>query len=322
MTNLASFEHERAMAEASAWIARLQRDDLSEADGLEFDAWMASAANRDAYGRLLSLWQELESGGDAVLAELRRRDHTRGPTRRWLLGGGAGGLAIAAGLAVAVLPGLREEIKVETYSTGKGGRQRVRLADGSILDLNAETRLSVSFTRKERRVVLEEGEAIFDVAHDAERPFTVAAASRVVTVVGTQFDVRNRKGNLAVTVASGRVQVRPAAGTEGRTFLLTAGQRLEIARAGEEALSEVDPQDAFSWRSGRLVYRGAPLVDVIEDLNRQYADQIEIADPSLGQMPITGVIVLDDQAAVVERLSLMLPVRAAPSERGLLLLKK
>ena len=323
MTNLATFDDDRAAGEASAWLARLQREDLTEADGLEFDAWIAVTANREAYGQLLGLWHEFEAGGESVLADLVRLGRDRGPTRRLLVGGGAGGLAIAAGLAVAILPGLRpDQPTVMTFATGKGERQRLKLADGSVLDLNAETKLSVSLSRTGRRVVLSEGEAIFDVAHEADRPFTVAAASRVVQVVGTQFDVRSRRGELAVTVASGRVQVRPVPGTNGRTFLLTPGQRLEIAAAGGEALTAVDPQEAFSWRAGRLVYRGAPLVEVVEDLNRQYAEQIEIADAALGQMPITGVIVLDDQQAVVARLSLMLPIRSVPSERGLLLLKK
>lgn len=324
MSNIVTMEDERAMAEASAWLARLQRDEVAEADGLEFDAWLAAApANRAAYGRALAVWHAFSETGDDVLAELSRRSRAqRAPSRRWFVGG-AGGLAVAAALAIAVLPGLRpEQSTTQTFATGKGERQRVTLADGSVLDLNAETRLSVTFARDARQVALGEGEAIFDVAHDAERPFTVAAGTRTIRVVGTQFDVRSRDGRLSVTVASGRVEVRPVAGTDGRTFLLTPGQRLAIGSAGAEALSAVDPQEAFSWRAGRLVYRDAPLAEVVADLNRQYRDQIEVADPELGRLPVTGVIVLDDQPTVVARLSLMLPIRSVPSDRGLLLQRK
>jgi transmembrane sensor len=145
----------------------------------------------------------------------------------------------------------------------------------------------------------------------------------VVRVVGTQFDVRNRQGALTVTVARGKVEVRPlAAAASGRDFLLNPGQRLEIDRSGAEAVKAVDPQETFSWRAGRLVYRGQPLADVVADLNRQFPEQIEISDPELGRTPITGVIVLDDPRAVIARLSLMLPIRSVPSERGLLLLRK
>jgi transmembrane sensor len=322
MTSMAMTE-ERAMAEASAWLARLQRAEVTEADGLEFDAWLAAApANPAAYRAALTLWHQVEACSDDILVQLaadeRRQSLKRGPTRRWMVG--AGGFAIAAGLAVTVLPVMQPS--VETYVTGKGQRQRITLKDGSVVDLNAETHLQVSFVHSERRVVLGEGEAIFDVAHDERRPFTVEAANRVVRVVGTQFDVRNRQGELTVTVARGKVQVRPMAAAVGQTYLLTAGQRLEVSQTGVEALKIVDPQETFSWRAGRLVYRGQPLSEVVADLNRQFAEQIEIGDPELGQTPITGVVVLDDPQSVIARLSLMLPIRSVPSERGLLLLRK
>ncbi len=319
-------QEERTMAQASAWLARLQRDEVTEADGLEFEAWLdAGPANRAAYREALAAWQAFDGCADEVLAELATQDRAKAMrsvrSRRWMVG--AGGFAAAAALAVAVLPPMLSSSAAQTYATGKGEHERITLADGSVVDLNAETRLTVSFHRHERHVVLEDGEAIFDVTHDAKRPFTVAAAQRVVRVLGTQFDVRSRQGQLTVTLARGKVQVEPAkAAATDRAFVLRPGQRLEIASSGQAQLQTVDPQEAFSWRAGRLVYRGEPLANVVADLNRQYVEQIEIADPELGRMPITGVIVLDDQAAVLQRLSLMLPVRSVPSERGLLLLRK
>ncbi len=314
------------MADANAWLVRLQRDDVSGDDAVDFEIWLAAdAGNAVAYRRALALWHEFEASADAVLATLAddgrklRAEVRRGPTRRWLAG--AGGFAIAAGLAVAVVGPMVSEPSVQTYATGKGQHQRVTLADGSVVDLNAETRLSVSFSGKARQVTLGDGEAIFDVVHDAARPFTVAASSHTVRVVGTQFDVRNRGDDLSVTVARGKVEVRPTA-SSGRTFLLTPGQRLDVDRSGTGSLSAVDPQEAFGWRSGRLVYRAEPLANVVADLNRQYVQQIEVSDPQLGKMPITGVIVLDGQAAVITRLSLMLPIRSVPSGEGLLLLRK
>jgi transmembrane sensor len=319
--------NEEVMAQAAAWLARLQRADIGEADGQEFDAWLAeSPTNRQAYRAVLAAWHDFEGRRQEVLDELAaapRRVERRpaGPNRRWLI---AGGMAIAAGLAaVAVLPPLMSPPTVETYATTKGQHRRITLADGSVVDLNAESRLVVRFARLERHVELGEGQAIFDVAHDQERPFTVAASGREVRVVGTQFDVRNRNGAVTVSVARGRVQVRPVAAAEtGQTFVLNPGQRLTIGRTGLAALSAVDPQEALSWRSGRLVYRGAPLAEVVADLNREFVQQIEVTDPALAQTPVTGIIVLDDQTLVAKRLSLMLPIRSVRSERGLLLLRK
>lgn len=323
-----AIDEDRDLTEAGAWLARLQREDVSEADALEFDAWLAAApGNRAAYTHALLLWHEFEAAAPQVqdeLAAIQRREalKLRGTTRRWWVAGG--GMAAAAALAVAVMPGLMShQAAAETYATGKGERKRITLADGSTVDMNAETTLSVRYVRDARAVELTDGEAIFDVRHDARRPFTVAAANREVRVLGTQFDVRHRQGDLMVAVARGKVQVRPiAAQAQGRAFTLTPGQRLQVARSGVEQLQAVDPLEALSWRSGRLIYRDEPLANVVADLNRQYVEQIEISDPELGKMPITGVIVLDNQPAVVARLSLMLPIRSVPSDRGLLLLRK
>lgn len=327
MIRLVTQDDERVTAEAGAWLARLQRPDVSEADGLEFDAWLAEGpANAEAYRREVTLWQEFEANAERVLAELDteapralRRDRGR-PTRRWIAG--AGGFAVAAGLALAILPSAVQQTTAQTYVTGKGQHQRVTLADGSIVDLDAETRMTVSLSRSERKIVLADGEAIFDVTHDPKRPFTVAASDRVVRVVGTQFDVRARQGELAITVARGKVEVRPAEAAMGRLFTLTPGQRLAVGRTGVEQLAQVDPQEAFSWRAGRLVYRNQPLSEVVDDLNRQFVEPIRLSDPELGRIPITGVIVIDNQDAVIERLALMLPVRSVRSDQGLLLLRK
>jgi transmembrane sensor len=285
-----------------------------------------SPINREAYRTTLAAWHEIESCRQEVLDELalsarRAEKRPARPDRRWLVTGGVG--LAAAFAAAAVLPPIFSPPTVETYATTTGQHRRMTLADGSVVDLNAESRLTVRFTRGERRVELGEGQAIFDVAHDERRPFIVAASGRQVRVVGTQFDVRNRDGAVTVSVARGRVQVRPVAAEEaGQTFVLNPGQRLAIGRTGLAALSAVDPQEALSWRSGRLVYRGAPLAEVVADLNREFVEQMEVTDPALAATPVTGVVVLDNQAMVAKRLSLMLPIRSVPSERGLLLLRK
>jgi transmembrane sensor len=330
---------DQAMAQAAAWVARLGGDVDGE-DGVEFDAWLEAApGNRAAFNRAVLLVQEFDARAGDVLAELdaferqtparppaaRRVHGTRGGRRsapmRWFAP--IGGVAVAAGLALAVMPSLMAPAKVTAYTTGKGQHHHVTLADGSTIDLDAETKLRVSMSRTERRVILSDGQAIFDVAHDEKRPFVVEAGQRLVRDVGTQFDVRQRPDQLTVTVARGRVEVESSAtAAPGKGVLLGPGQRLTLDNAGVGRLSVVDPQETFSWRAGRLVYRAQPLADVVADLNRQFVEQTEIADPELGKLPITGVIVLDNPRAVVARLSLMLPVKAVPSDKGLMLLRK
>jgi transmembrane sensor len=352
MTDIPSRE-DQAGAEAQAWVARLAHEGAGGDDGVAFDAWLgANPQNRAAYGQVLALWHEFGARADDVLAELdsladperpdydldvpaapawamapaasrrsARRPAPRTPRRRWLPV--AAGVGLAAGLALAVLPPAADLAVAKTYATGKGQHQRIALGDGSVIDLDAESRLSVALSGSQRRVTLAEGQAIFDVVHDAKRPFVVQAGGRAVRDIGTQFDVKSRDGQLTVTVARGRVAISAdVSGAPGRPVELGPGQRFETDPAGPGRLTTVDPQETFSWRAGRLVYRAQPLSEVVADLNRQFVEQTAIADPTLANLPITGVIVLDTPHAVMSRLSLMLPIRTVPSDKGLMLLRK
>jgi transmembrane sensor len=326
LMSIVKLHEERARVEASQWVARLQRDELDERDGLAFEAWLvADPTHEAAYLETVSVWQEFEVGADSVLAELEKRpsrevrDH---PQRgKWIAA--SGGLAVAAGLMLVLLAPAGLSLTDRFYTTAKGQHQRVELADGSIMDLNAETRLRVAYRRSERRIVLDSGEAVFDVVHDLERPFVVAASGRTITDVGTLFDVKNRDGAVVVTVAKGEVRVSPdKAVAQSYGYNLKPGQRLEFKVQGGEALRTVDPSEAVSWRTRRLVYRDRPLSEVIADMNHQFTEQVVIEDGQLADIPITGVVVLDDPRAVIARLSLILPLRSVSSERGLLLQRK
>ena len=315
---------EERAAQASAWIARLQSDDLTQADGLAFDSWLgAEPENPQAYDQALAIWNTMGAAGQDIVRELAtvQRRRAKQLSRRWMMG--AGSAVAAAALLTVILPPLTSQPAAQTYATGNGQHQTVTLADGSKVELNAETRLTVTLARDQRRVVMGQGEANFDVADDAERPFTISAGRHVVRVVGTQFDVRSRGDGLAVTVARGVVEVTPDPnGAPGRTYVLRPGQRLAIQGASAARLSTIEPAVAFSWRTGRMVYRDEPLSNVVADLNRQFAKPILIADPELGQTPISGVLVMDSQANVVGRLALMLPITAITSPDGIVLRRK
>lgn len=310
---------EEARREAAAdWVVRLQGEAISEADALAFDAWLsASPANARAYDAALAVWTEYAAAARPVREALENR-RARPPSRRqvWYA---AGAVAAAAAGALVLLPQLRGP-ETQVYATRVGEHRTIALADGSSLTMNAATRLSVTLRRDRRDVVLEEGEAIFDVAHDARRPFQVKAGDRTVCVVGTRFDVRRRDGALSVTVAHGAVEVRPAEGASGRAWRLRPNQRLDHRQGGSEAtLAQVDAQEVLGWRAGRLVYRDQPLSEVVADLNSQFPRPIRIADPDLAATPISGVFVLDDQEAVIRRLALLVPISAVRSDAGLIL---
>ena len=319
MQHVVSLDEQRRRAAAADWFARLGGPSVGVDEALAFDAWLsADPGNAAAYDEMLAVAETYAAHAPEVLQSLAARAAARPARRGWLAGLGA---AAAAGLALAVsLPQLASDPPATTYVTSVGQHRSLRLADGSAVDLDGGTRISVSLGRHARRLTLAEGQAVFDVAHDTRRPFLIAAGDRTVRVVGTQFDVRRRDGRLAVTVARGVVEVRPSEGADGAAYRLHPGQRLDHEEGAASArISATDPAEALAWRSGRLAYRGQPLSEVIADLNQQFPIPIRIADPGLAATPISGVFVLDDQDAVIRRLALLVPLRAIRSDGELVL---
>ena len=159
------------------------------------------------------------------------------------------------------------------------------LADGTHVDLDAASRLSVRFSPQLRRVAMDDGEAVFNVTPDASRPFVITVGDRTVRVVGTEFDVRHRGGSIAVTVSRGVVEVAPR-DTGLNPARLTPGNRLDHQEgAVESAVSTVSADDVFSWRTGKLIYRHRPLSEVVADLNAQFAKPVQLK-PKTGAWPI------------------------------------
>jgi transmembrane sensor len=321
MSITASVETDRALEDACAWIVRLQNGDGD--DALEFDAWLeASELNRAAYDHALAVWTEYGEAAPALLTERRRRERDRSRTLRrgtmlaiGALAAGAAGVAVLLSLQPA--PGAGA---AQAYATGLGQMRTVRLADGSVVELNAKTKLAVNYEPRARRVTLADGEAAFDVAHDPDRPFLITAGDRTVRVVGTRFDVRRRDGQLSVTVDRGVVEVRPTVQGAGQAFRLHAGQRLthEEGAAGAD-LSLADAADALSWREGKLVFRDQPLRDVVAELNLHLQRPVRLEDPALGERRVSGVLMLDDEAAALRRMALLARVTPIASPDGVVL---
>lgn len=305
---------------AAAWVVRLEADGLGDAEATTFDAWMsASPENAAAFDAAMSISHSYAANCGTVARALSQRAVVRPVMDRRYFVGGAG-IAAAAMVALAVAPEVFAPSATTAYATAKGEKRSVTLADGSRVDLNAGTRLTVTLARNERSVRLEQGQAVFDVTHDTDRPFTVSAGDRMVRVVGTQFDVRRRDGKLSVTVARGSVEVRPDEGGVGRAYRLRPGQRLDHTEGGSLArVVSAEPAEVLAWRTGRLVYRQQSLADVVADLNQEWEIPIRIEDPALAATPVSGVLILDSQDAVIRRLALLAPIRAVRSGAGLIL---
>ncbi|MDG5493916.1 FecR domain-containing protein [Niveispirillum sp. BGYR6] len=300
------------LEQAADWHARLQGD-ADQAVWLAFTEWLeADPSHRRAYDQVESLWRQvaaLPAEPQAAIIDLasRRKADTTAPanrSRRWFLGGAA---AAAAALALTLTGRHTPTPLPEMFETAPGQRRTVTLADGSSIILNSGTRLSVALSADRRAVVLEQGEALFDVAKDAARPFTVAAGERLVTVVGTAFNVRHLDRSVTVTVTRGLVDVGDQTG--GAKVRLTPGQQISAAQGQPPGpVTTVDAQAATAWAQGRLSFDNAPLPQVLAELSRHYPLPMR-AEGAAAALHFSGVLHLDaDQAVLLATLQGLLPI--------------
>lgn len=319
-----------AFRDAADWHARLAAPDAGVADWEAFTAWLeADPKRRDAYTRMELLAAEIEAGRDALAeavavqpappAEVVTLDDYR-PSRvqRWLRPAGAVAAAIAGLLAFqTLLPGAPASID---YATGPAQQRSITLADGSTAQLNAGTRIRVSFGNGERRIELAQGEAAFDVVHDPANPFTVVAGDNEIRDIGTSFAVRREPAQVTVTVEKGVVDLGPADAPDGDRARVIAGQQA-VATAGRISVKPVDVAATTAWRQGRLVYTDAPLAQVAADISRYGGRPVTVA-PSAAGLRFTGVLLLDKESEMIARLESLLPVRAERSGREIWLVAR
>lgn len=304
--------------EAAEWHVRLGERPVS-ADMLHaFATWRRNPANAEAYHRVETLWRTTGSlSSDPEIQAL-----TQGTLRRsrprlshmW-----SRRLAPAAVVLIPVLiAALALLLWLPTrglYSTDVGGRRVIRLDDGSQVQLDTDTRLKVRFGDAERRIILEQGQALFIVAHDAARPFSVAAGATEVTALGTVFDVRREPRGVRVTLVEGVVAVTDAKSGEARRWRLAPGQQLATSRPNATPLA-VDPVIETSWARGRLVFRETPLRQAVAEVNRYLPDKIVLAAGPAGDVPVNGVFATGDRDAFVSAVSDLFELTAEPQPDG------
>ncbi|KMM74052.1 iron dicitrate transport regulator FecR [Xanthomonas sp. NCPPB 1128] len=206
--------------------------------------------------------------------------------------------AAAAMCAVAVLVGWAWP-RSQTYTTALGEQRSVQLADGSVVRLNAQTRVQATLTPWSRTLQLLQGQASFVVAAD-RRPLQVQASGLRVEDIGTTFDIALHPDQARIEVSAGRVHVwRQDQPQQPMLADLGAGQSARIDTTdGRVELGNEDVAAMHAWWQHRIVFRDEPLANVAEDFNRLNRTRLLIDDADAGAMRLTGNLRGDDVAAL------------------------
>lgn len=205
-----------------------------------------------------------------------------------------------------------EPATFQTFQANAGERASVRLADGTRILLNAGSVVRVPRDLSVSRTVSLEGEALFTVAHDGRIPFVVQAGAAQVTVLGTTFAVRRYPDEHAarVAVVDGRVAVRATRARLTGEAVLDARTVGEVSDSGRIVVtSDVDVRAFTQWTTDALVFRNAPLRDVLPVLARRYGLTIRLADSTLANERVTTRAIDEAPSAVLDDIAATLGIR-------------
>lgn len=330
---------EQVLNQAGAWLLELQSPEVTVERIALWQQWLASSPEHArAFDQLQRTWSladglarvDRESLPWASADELEPMKPGAPAHRRWVRA-----LALAATIGAIAIGGalwLGRNAGTLLVQTSVGQHRDVQLADGSLVNVGANSRLRVVMEADRRLVELERGEAYFQVAKDRSRPFSVRAGGTAVTAVGTAFNVRRTGARVVVGVSEGAISVTTqeprllsrivASVGLGKTaedaMRVTAGHGFVVEPNALQvpSIDVVAPPAVGSWRDGHLHYAGEPLSVVIEDVSRYLDRPIAIVDPNVASLRVTGTVSEENVESWLISLPAALPLDVMRREDG------
>lgn len=344
-------ETANAGAEADRWLARINEGPLPPDEARAFNEWLAADPEHERqyrFGQMAMREVPLMRGARDLDALMRLTLYERITNAlyeaskraqeqfsRQMVRVAYGLVAASAALLLVfflVQPSLApEETQIADatsptmpqYETKVAEIRDLTLPDGSVVTLGAASGVDVEFTSSERRVVLSEGEAFFDVEKDPDRPFIVVADNTLVRVLGTKFDICLGAEAVDVAVLEGRVEVIRPQGDNSVIrdrdvkHVLTAGQKVTTAKHGRvQPVETIEAENFAAWRRGELIWIDTPVRHIIADLNRYSTSRVVLARSDIGDIEYTLALQADDVPRGVRLLAASLGLDAKESANG------
>lgn len=295
-------------AEAATWAARLRADDCSVQDERAFRDWLSvDPARIAAFENINAVWSDL----DALSTKFPIKERRLRPAveRRWLLAG-IGSLIVASG-TIAMLGAAQ----AKTYKTEVGEQKRVTLSDGTEVFLDSDTKLIVSFDDELRLIDLPYGRANFRVVLDSKRPFEIKAP-RTVTVAGRSiFNIQRDGGEIDLVVLAGHASIDGAVNGSGKSVsIVNAGERLTISSSRALVAEKPNLLPLIAWQKGKAIFDNNTLASAVHEMNRYSVIQLEVADPRIANMKVSGIYSVGDSSEFAYSLARILPISVRRTE--------
>ncbi len=340
---------EEVLQQAARWHARLHAADCTDQDRIAFEQWrrgddaharaflVAERTSRQVtelaladprlralarLARQTTATDDADSAEPAMAARIRKSSSWKIPA------------ALAASVAIAVFlfrfvpDAIRSEEPAVAFESPADSMRNVTLADGSAVQLDVGSRILVDLRDDRRLVTLVAGRAVFEVAHDRSRPFSVTAAQSRTTALGTRFQVQLDATDVVVTLAQGSVAIDndsngKSSVTQSWHEQLQPGEQLRLdTLTAQRTRAVVDPGAVTSWTRGRHLFRSTPLLEAIDEVNRYARKKVRLGDPSLADLQVGGNFIAGDSELIVAAFAAVLPLSVVEGSNEIILFRR
>lgn len=317
VTDPAMRSSDAVAAEAALWLVRTAGNRAAGRRDAGFERWIAEHPHhRAAFADAAAAFRDLGT----VIARAPAPKRTTAASRRWFASGFRPAWAVAAMACLLAVVALSQQFMVAdpVYATAIGEQRTIRLTDATKLVLNTDTELKVDYDAERRRIVLDRGEALFEVAHNPGRPFYVEVGNDYIRAVGTVFTVRRDARGIEVMLLSGRVVVGETGAARPR-LALNPGDRLRLGEGTNPAIDRPVIDDVTAWRRGQLVFNATPVPAAVAEMNRYSARPIVLREALPGNARLSGVFETGESEAFARNLAAIYGLRAVETRDGYVL---
>ena len=318
--------------QAAKWLAKLDGGNLSVEERHEFQEWLRkSPKHAEALKCFATVWGDM----DTLLNSLPSDDILQNDSdsrlsffsSKWQVP------LVLTVICVSVIilffsidtpPNKYPVTEASSYSTNIGIQKKQKFSDGSTAHLNTNSIIETEYNNSSRIVRLVQGEAMFNVVHDPDRPFIVYVGNTRVKAIGTSFIVRLKSENIIVTVIDGKIELEKNRinvdspvndDQEQQLIILNKGEEIELydnyVAHKTKKIKDEEVNRRLSWMQDQLVFKDETLEYVVEEISRYVPVRIIIKDSELRDVKISGRFQFGDTVALLEAIELSLNVHVS-----------
>lgn len=297
--------------QAALWFTRQHSQRMTPKQRQAFKIWIENDVNRQAYQDIAGLWRQCDALPRPTIATVEKKK--RSLWRPMIHTTATLCLLTVLYLPYSHLPALlMDNMTLATSDLPK----EMTLADGSKVYLDRNTQVRVAYVQEERRLWLDKGQAYFKVKSNSYRPFYVHADTRLIKVVGTEFEVsRYDNHQINVAVHEGIVEVK-ATPKSSPAYLYAGSQATSTLANDSFVISSVNIDSVGSWRFGQLHFFERPLNEVIAKLKPYLDINIQISSPEIAEMKVSGIANINDAKDFITAIPLILPVNVVFTDKN------